>query len=112
MRTCSRCDDVSAPELSGRYSTPAAAPDRALLVAYSPGPVVRTGNSGSVNRPRPDSGIHRIDRADVVRVLSPRGLVRVVDDPAYNEMYLGCGNGPRQGRCLRPWAAPGNVARY
>ncbi len=81
--------DTPAPNLSGKYSMPSATVGGDLLVAYS---------TGSVNTFAPvceplnqceslKSGIYLIRSAATSKVNNPNELVKVKDDPAYNEIW-------------------------
>ena len=79
----------SATDLSGKYAMPAAGPGDVLWVAYSPGPVVTANPSGkdSIDRPVIDSGIYYIHNASSRIVEDPSVLVKVKNDPNYNEIW-------------------------
>ncbi len=83
-------EDYAAPDASGRYTTPSAAPDDGMLVAYSPGPVIRQGlgpDPDTRNRPRLDSGVYLFANAGTESIEDPAELVLLKNDPAYNEMW-------------------------
>jgi hypothetical protein len=76
--------DKGAPNDSGRYSTPTAAPDNGMLVAYSPGPV--DPNDGGP--PMVNSGIYLVPNATTVVVTDPGSQLRMAkNDPNFNEMW-------------------------
>lgn len=83
--------DIPAPDRSGKYSMPSATKDGHMLVAYSTGYV----NWFSAACDRPDdyrcealkSGIYIIRDAANSQVSDPDQLVRVLDKPAYNEIW-------------------------
>lgn len=77
--------DAAAPNLSGRYSMPAAAPDGALLVSYSSGPVASNPLSGP-GTPVIDAGLYLIPDVDQ-RITDPSALILLKNDPAYNEFW-------------------------
>ncbi len=82
--------DLTAPDLSGRYTTPSAAPDAMMLVAYSGGPVIKIGlGADTINRPRPDTGLYYIANADTAVINDPTAgqLVELLNDPEHNEMW-------------------------
>jgi len=76
-------------DLSGRYSTPSAAPNNTLLVSYSDGPVsFNPPCSACVDEPHLDAGIYFIRNADSSKVTNPdTDLVELVNNPNYNEMW-------------------------
>jgi hypothetical protein len=76
-------------DLSGRYSTPSAAPNDDLLVSYSSGPVTfNPPCGGCVELPRVDAGIYLITNAGSNSIVSPSTqLVTIKNDPAYNEIW-------------------------
>ncbi len=81
--------DTPAPNLSGKYSMPSATVGGDLLVAYSTGSVnhfdaacARANQCESLK-----SGIYLIRSAATSKVNNPNELVKVKDDPAYNEIW-------------------------
>jgi hypothetical protein len=76
-------------DLSGRYSTPSAAPNDSLLVSYSTGPVTFDPPCGGcIEFPRVDAGIYLIANAGTSSIVDPTTqLVMIKNDPAYNEMW-------------------------
>ncbi|MEZ4336880.1 MAG: hypothetical protein R3B82_09655 [Sandaracinaceae bacterium] len=82
--------DMTAPDLSGRYTTPSVGPNGMMLVAYSSGPVIVNGlGADTINRPRVDSGLYYVANADRTVIDDPAGgeLVELLNDPAHNEMW-------------------------
>jgi len=76
-------------DLSGRYSTPSAAPDDHLLVSYSRGPVSFDPPGAFAEEfPRLDAGIYFIRNAGSATINDPTTeLVGFKDSPDYNEMW-------------------------
>lgn len=75
-------------DLSGRYSTPSAAPNDALLVSYSDGPVSHSPPCNCIETPRVDGGIYFISNAGTSNITDPTTqLVMLKNDPNYNEMW-------------------------
>lgn len=77
--------DCPAPDDSGKYSMPAAAPDGNLLVAYSSGAVNyfdACGGDASLL-----SGVYLVRDAGTTDVSDPSQLVRLRDDPWFNEIW-------------------------
>ncbi len=81
-------NDEAAPEgpngvRVGKFTHPSAAPDNDLLVVWTPGP------ANDLDRPTPlpyyDAGLYLIPDGDTVE--SPAQLVRIKNDPAYNEAW-------------------------
>ncbi len=80
-------DDAPAPkgadgERVGKFTHPSAAPRGDLLVAYTPGPA---NHRGEIHRPTYDSGIYLLPGAQPVT--DPSELVRIKNDPDYNEAW-------------------------
>ncbi len=81
--------DIPAPAGSGKYSMPSATKNNALLVAYSSGyvnhfPPVCAKNDECEGL---KSGIYIIPNAADSLVGSPEQLIKVKDDPNYNEIW-------------------------
>lgn len=79
--------DKAAPNNSGRYSMPSAAPDGRLLTAYSPGPVSGGGPKG-IQYPLLDAGLYLINNADTAFITDPAAqLVQLTNRPEFNEIW-------------------------
>ena len=87
--------DVPAPQRSGKYSMPSAAPNNSVLVAYSTGSV---NWFNSVCNPNVNdgvdlceslkSGIYLIQNASGDNLVTdPNQLIKIKDDPEYNEIW-------------------------
>jgi len=75
-------------DLSGRYSTPSAAPSDTLLVSYSNGPVAQDVPCNCVETPRVDAGIYFISNAGSTSITDPSTqIVMLKNDPNHNEMW-------------------------
>jgi len=76
-------------DLSGRYSTPSAAPGDSLLVSYGDGPIVHSPPCGGcVDTPTLDAGLYLIANAGTVEIYDPAVQLSVLkDDPNHNEMW-------------------------
>lgn len=81
--------DIPAPNRSGKYSMPSATLNGDMLVAYSTGSVNHFGAvCGKEDLCEPlKSGIYLIKNANNSIVTSPNQLVKIKDDPAYNEIW-------------------------
>jgi hypothetical protein len=81
--------DQPAPNLSGKYSMPSSTINGGLLVAYSSGSVNYFGavckRSNACEALK--SGIYLIPDAKTGDVASPNELVKIKDDPNYNEIW-------------------------
>jgi hypothetical protein len=74
--------DKGSPNGSGRYSTPSAAPENAMLVAFSSGPV----DGGEL--PMLDSGIYLVPNATTVVVTDPgTQVLEAINSPDFNEVW-------------------------
>lgn len=82
-------NDVPAPNLSGKYSMPSAAPSDGLLVAYSSGSVnhfnAKCGKKKMCQALK--SGIYLIPNASLNIIEHPSQLIKIKDDPNYNEIW-------------------------
>ena len=75
-------------DLSGRYSTPSAAPNDMMLVSYSDGPVSFDPPCNCPEFPRMDAGIILIKDASTVSIADPAAqLITLKNDPGHNEMW-------------------------
>ena len=75
-------------DLSGRYSTPSAAPENSMLVAHSSGPVSFKPPCKCPEYPRVDSGIYLIENADTASITDPSTQIALLkNDPDYNEIW-------------------------
>jgi hypothetical protein len=82
--------DIPAPDLSGKYSMPSATIRDGLLVAYSTGSVNHfdAACNQAVNLCEPlRSGVYLIKEATNAMVTSPASLIKIIDDPDYNEIW-------------------------
>jgi hypothetical protein len=82
--------DQPAPNHSGKYAMPAAAPQGGCMVAYSPGGVNHNNNQTGDNPLVLDSGIYLIPDAINGAVTDPndsRQLVKLLNTPEYNEIW-------------------------
>jgi hypothetical protein len=82
--------DCPAPNFSGKYCMPCAAPRGSCLVAYSPGGVNHNLTCSEGKIQVVDSGIYLIPDAVNGAVYDPRDsrqLVEIVNDPRYNEIW-------------------------
>jgi hypothetical protein len=82
--------DVPAPNLSGKYSMPSTTIRDGLLVAYSTGSVNHFNAvcNKSVNLCEPlRSGVYLIEDASTAVINSPASLIKIKDDPYYNEIW-------------------------
>lgn len=81
--------DIPAPNRSGKYAMPSAAPNGDMLVAYSTGSVNHFGAvCGKNNLCEPlKSGIYLIKKATTDLVNKPEQLIKIKDDPSYNEIW-------------------------
>jgi hypothetical protein len=81
--------DVPAPGRSGKYSMPSATKNNGLLVAYSKGYVnwfdAVCGSRNQCEALR--SGIYLIEHANEKIITNPNQLIKVKDDPKYNEIW-------------------------
>ncbi|CAM2069560.1 HZS-alpha domain-containing protein [Sulfidibacter corallicola] len=79
--------DCEAPNDSGKYAMPAAAPNNALLTAYSPGKVNWFDACGGIETLR--SGIYLVpaDIAETGFVTDPNQLVPILNSDTYNEIW-------------------------
>ena len=83
-------DDCLAPHRSGKYCMPAAAPDGALLVAYSTGGVNHNNTCTQGDDQVLHSGIYLIPNAESAYVTDPTNasqLVKVLSSPDYNAIW-------------------------
>lgn len=83
-------EDCIAPDRSGKYCMPAAAPEGALLVAYSPGGVNHNVRCTKGDHDVLDSGIYLIPDAVLGLVTDPgdaRQLVEILNSPDHNEIW-------------------------
>jgi len=82
-------EHFESPNHSGRYSTPAALPQNALLFSYSSGPVVQgSPASNDTETPRLDAGIYAYDGdASTTRITSPSQLRLIKNSPDHNELW-------------------------
>lgn len=80
--------DIPAPNRSGKYSMPSVAPRGDLLVAYSTGYVNYFDAACKPNKcEQLKSGIYIIPNASNNTINNPKQLVKVKDDPNYNEIW-------------------------
>ncbi|MSP13542.1 MAG: hypothetical protein EXR62_11370 [Chloroflexi bacterium] len=71
---------------AGKVTHPAVAPGDALLLVYTPGPA--NHNALNVNAPFYDGGIYLMSSTLAANGLAlPADLVRILNDPAYNEQW-------------------------
>lgn len=88
--------DVPAPNLSGKYSMPSATVNDELLVAYSTGSVNHFSAACDLTTRIPPgpylceplrSGIYMIEDAATAMVTDPATLIKIKDDPNFNEIW-------------------------
>lgn len=82
--------DVSTADWSGRVTQPAPGPDGSIYLVWSRGGVNRAEGGGlpADAMPRPDAGIYWLASGSSAPMLDPQSqLLRVVDTPAYHEMW-------------------------
>jgi len=82
-------NDVPAPNSSGKYSMPSAAPNNSLLIAYSKGSVNHFDAKCKLKKlcDPLKSGIYLIPDASNNIINSPGQLIKIKDDPNYNEIW-------------------------
>ncbi|WP_440903479.1 hypothetical protein ACMZOO_11490 [Catenovulum sp. SX2] len=81
--------DIPSPDRSGKYSMPSIAKNGELLVAYSTGSVNYFGAACEIKNQceHLKSGIYLIKDPVNTVVTHPSQLVRVIDEPEYNEIW-------------------------